>query len=467
PDHHLLLLLPALTQALPHAVAAGEAAAEFWQQLVQVAMGAAIAASSLPACTSLLNSALTLMPPLVSLLLLHEAGAAPPPCLAAAFHMQTHHQPCWLPAPTSSSKVLGDRAAANSASSTVQPWVAGGAVGAGYALSQLVALVTRLLEDLPALRALPPSLEPPHPAPSCSPALAPVSPAAQKPIRDWLPVLTWCQAGLQGLQLSSSRTVAAAEAQLSGFLGSHAFLQGGDGPRGRLVAAYMEALAAMHQGHWGTGHDQRQPPWPAWLGAREPLGACELVDTDLESISSNTHTTLRETGARAGPQLVGLGLQPGARSRLVECASASRGFAGTLPAFQLPGDEVKLPALAVRLMHRALLQQLLQAVSPLKASGPEAVLLVLDKSPSQEDFIPGSLGNAPFKSTDMGGPLMRDVKNFICRRLNLEGMVADDFGLDLLVAGNLVDLNLPILGVYREVRPLTLCPSLHLLLHPV
>ncbi|GFH26643.1 E3 ubiquitin-protein ligase UBR4, partial [Haematococcus lacustris] len=98
-------------------------------------------------------------------------------------------------------------------------------------------------------------------------------------------------------------------------------------------------------------------------------------------------------------------------------------------------------------------QQLVQAVSPLKASGPEAVLLVLDKSPSQEDFIPGSLGNAPFKSTDMGGPLMRDVKNFICRRLNLEGMVADDFGLDLLVAGNLVDLNLPILGVYREVRP--------------
>ncbi|KAL6751675.1 hypothetical protein V8C86DRAFT_668644 [Haematococcus lacustris] len=323
-------------------------------------MGAAIAASSLPACTSLLNSALTLMPPLVSLLLLHEAGAAPPPCLAAAFHMQTHHQPSWLPAPTSSSKVLGDRAAANSVSSTVQPWVAGGAVGAGYALSQLVALVTRLLEDLPALRALPPSLEPLHPVPSCSPALDPVSPAAQKPIRDWLPVLAWCQAGLQGLQLSSSRTVAAAEAQLSGLLGSHAFLQGGDGPRGRLVAAYMEALAAMHQGHRGTGHDQRQPPWPAWLGAREPLGACELVDTNLESTSSNTHTTLRETEARAGPQLVGLELQPGARSRLVECASASRGFAGTLPAFQLPGDQVKLPALAVRLMHRALLQQLLQ-----------------------------------------------------------------------------------------------------------
>jgi E3 ubiquitin-protein ligase UBR4 len=52
----------------------------------------------------------------------------------------------------------------------------------------------------------------------------------------------------------------------------------------------------------------------------------------------------------------------------------------------------------------------------------------------------------------MGGPLMRDVKNFICRRLDLEGLVGDDFGMELLVAGSLVDLSLPILGVYQQVR---------------
>lgn len=52
----------------------------------------------------------------------------------------------------------------------------------------------------------------------------------------------------------------------------------------------------------------------------------------------------------------------------------------------------------------------------------------------------------------MGGLLMRDVKNFICRRLDLEGLVADDFGMELLVAGSLIDLSLPILGVYDQVR---------------
>lgn len=46
---------------------------------------------------------------------------------------------------------------------------------------------------------------------------------------------------------------------------------------------------------------------------------------------------------------------------------------------------------------------------------------------------------------------MRDVKNFVCTRLDLSGLVADDFGMELLVAGKIVDLSLPVAAVYDAV----------------
>jgi hypothetical protein len=40
----------------------------------------------------------------------------------------------------------------------------------------------------------------------------------------------------------------------------------------------------------------------------------------------------------------------------------------------------------------------------------------------QRQFIPGNIGGGGLVSAaDVGGPLMRDVKNFICRRLDMEG----------------------------------------------
>ena len=46
--------------------------------------------------------------------------------------------------------------------------------------------------------------------------------------------------------------------------------------------------------------------------------------------------------------------------------------------------------------------------------------MLLDKSPTQEEFIRGQLTNNPYNSAETG-PLMRDVKNFICRELDMEG----------------------------------------------
>ena len=58
----------------------------------------------------------------------------------------------------------------------------------------------------------------------------------------------------------------------------------------------------------------------------------------------------------------------------------------------------------------------------IKPESAEAVyLMMLDKSPTQEEFIRGQLTNNPYNSTEVG-PLMRDVKNFICRELDMEGV---------------------------------------------
>jgi hypothetical protein len=122
--------------------------------------------------------------------------------------------------------------------------------------------------------------------------------------------------------------------------------------------------------------------------------------------------------------------------------------------------------------------------------------LQLIKAPTQQDFIPGSIGGGGLVSAaEVGGPLMRDVKNFVCRRLDMEGewlivlvdcsggigccvermlwplsswrltnhgptptdhpfrpgLISDDFGMELLVSGSLIDLSLPVAAVYTRV----------------
>ncbi|KAF9616622.1 hypothetical protein IFM89_030791 [Coptis chinensis] len=77
-------------------------------------------------------------------------------------------------------------------------------------------------------------------------------------------------------------------------------------------------------------------------------------------------------------------------------------------------------------------------------------LLVLNKAHTQEEFIRGPMTKNPYSSAEIG-PLMRDVKNKICHQLDLLGLLEDDYGMELLVAGNIISLDLSISQVYELV----------------
>eukprot|EP00960_Hanusia_phi_P031785 749481-Hanusia_phi.AAC.19 len=98
-----------------------------------------------------------------------------------------------------------------------------------------------------------------------------------------------------------------------------------------------------------------------------------------------------------------------------------------------------------------LLQQLCNIMCPTK---PEPTYwLILTKSPTQEEFIRGGMTKNPYCSLDIGTTL-RDVKRKICTDLDLGGLMEDENGMELLVRGNIVRLDLPISLVYEQVwRP--------------
>ena len=93
-------------------------------------------------------------------------------------------------------------------------------------------------------------------------------------------------------------------------------------------------------------------------------------------------------------------------------------------------------------------EQLCGIVCPEKPD-PEHKLM-LNKTATQEEFIRGSMTKNPYSSKAVG-PLMRDVKNKICRDLDLGGLIEDDNGMELLVAGQIIKLDLPVSTVYEQV----------------
>ncbi|KAF6169153.1 hypothetical protein GIB67_038650 [Kingdonia uniflora] len=104
-----------------------------------------------------------------------------------------------------------------------------------------------------------------------------------------------------------------------------------------------------------------------------------------------------------------------------------------------------------------ILEQLCNMICPSK---PEPVyLLVLNKAHTQEEFIRGSMTKNPYSSAEIG-PLMRDVKNKICHQLELLGLVEDDYGMELLVAGNIISLDLSISEVYDQVWKKSHCHAI-------
>lgn len=93
-------------------------------------------------------------------------------------------------------------------------------------------------------------------------------------------------------------------------------------------------------------------------------------------------------------------------------------------------------------------EQLCNIVCPIK---PEPVYhLIMQKSPTQEEFIRGNLSAQPYSTIDIGR-LMRDVKNKICTTLDLRGLLEDDNSMELLVCNKIIKLDLPIRQVYENV----------------
>lgn len=95
-----------------------------------------------------------------------------------------------------------------------------------------------------------------------------------------------------------------------------------------------------------------------------------------------------------------------------------------------------------------ILEQLCNLICPSKQES--IYLLILNKAHTQEEFIRGSMTKNPYSSAEIG-PLMRDVKNKICHQLDLLGLLEDDYGMELLVAGNIISLDLSIAQVYEQV----------------
>lgn len=78
-------------------------------------------------------------------------------------------------------------------------------------------------------------------------------------------------------------------------------------------------------------------------------------------------------------------------------------------------------------------------------------MLSLNKAPTHEEFIRDNMARNPYISSSFDGRLMRDVKNKICTNLDLPGLLEDDFAMALLLARNLIKLDLPIMGVYEQI----------------
>ncbi|KAK2663188.1 hypothetical protein Ddye_001762 [Dipteronia dyeriana] len=130
-------------------------------------------------------------------------------------------------------------------------------------------------------------------------------------------------------------------------------------------------------------------------------------------------------------------------SLLLESSENKRQFIrACICGLQIHGDEKKGRTCLF------ILEQLCNLICPSK---PESVyLLVLNKAHTQEEFIRGSMTKNPYSSAEIG-PLMRDVKNKICHQLDLLGLLEDDYGMELLIAGNIISLDLSIAQVYEQV----------------
>ena len=82
---------------------------------------------------------------------------------------------------------------------------------------------------------------------------------------------------------------------------------------------------------------------------------------------------------------------------------------------------------------------------------PASFPLRLSKASTQEEFIRGRMTENPYDSWAIGAETMRDVKNFVCASLDMLGLCDDDNGMELLVNGRIVALDLTVREAYDGV----------------
>jgi E3 ubiquitin-protein ligase UBR4 len=85
---------------------------------------------------------------------------------------------------------------------------------------------------------------------------------------------------------------------------------------------------------------------------------------------------------------------------------------------------------------------------------PEPVLLnfpvLVQSLPSQRDYLPGGLSSEPVMSRSIGY-VMRDIKNRTCTILGMMHLIDEEISVELLVNGNMIDLDLRIDNLYTKV----------------
>ncbi|XP_033643062.1 E3 ubiquitin-protein ligase UBR4-like [Asterias rubens] len=78
--------------------------------------------------------------------------------------------------------------------------------------------------------------------------------------------------------------------------------------------------------------------------------------------------------------------------------------------------------------------------------------MTLEKDPQQEDFLQGRMQGNPYNFNEpYMGPLMRDIKNKICRDCELIALLEDDTGMELLVNNKIISLDLPVRYIYQKI----------------
>ena len=187
-------------------------------------------------------------------------------------------------------------------------------------------------------------------------------------------------------------------------------------------------------------------------GLAPALLRCAIVCRTAALASDASGTASAAAASLAGALARTSADSPAAAAAVVAaCVAALREEASDTTLRSQPSSTGASPAAAL------VLSQLVAVLCPVKPAPVYAVQLI--KAHTQEEFIRGSCGRAPIqrcisgialhvfrmpdtrtgsffaRSTAFDGPLMRDVKNFICRTLDLQGLIDDDYGLELLVDG--------------------------------